>query len=314
LNLKHDRYFLAVYLLQTAMLVSACVLIPMGFADSILRFTAIPLISILMFRSFSFMHDAVHGAVTKNRRVDDLLGIVSGALCLLSYDSWKQAHMEHHRWSGNLDKDPVMAMIKTFPKFPRPLRALLSFGWKCWLPALSFLQHTVFWSITVQHVLRKPQTAFQWLSAVLPVAFWATLLWVVPVHATVSILLPAVALYLLGTELINAPHHLGLPYNRGETRLPPWEQHSTARSCAYPRWISKWIVLNFNYHIEHHMYPNAPWYHLDKLHEAVKAELGDRYNTDPRFSWLLRNRKEELGTVFGSSQVESDRAPEMKAA
>lgn len=306
-DLRHDPKALKYYWLQTAILIAACCLLLIEFAGSPVRFLAVPLMSLIMFRNFGLMHEAVHGLLSKDNRINHTLGIVSGAFCLLSFDSWKQSHLEHHRWSGNIDKDPVAAMIKTYPTFPKALQSALTFGWKCWLPTLSFLQHTVFWAITFRYAFQKKRDFGQILSAAIPALFWIGLLALLSAKTTVSILLPGVLLYLIGTEVINAPHHLGLTYFRGETKIPVWEQFKTARTCVYPTWLARFVVLNFNYHTEHHMYPYVPWYHLDKLHRRLRDELKQEHNLDPSFSWILRNRTKDLYQVFGSDQVIASR-------
>ncbi len=303
LNLHWDPFFVPVFGLQTLILTALCIYLPIRFSDTPMRFLAIPIISLTMFRSFAFMHEAVHGLVSKNRLFNNFLGVLSGTLCLLSYQSWKEAHIEHHRWSGNIDKDPVAAMIKVFPTFPKLLRTALTFGWNCWLPTLSFLQHTVFWSITIRYTFRKLHSTEHIFSVVFPIVFWVALLVTLPATITFQILLPSIVLYLIGTEVINAPHHLGLTNFRGETKVPLWEQFKTARTCLYPKWIARFVVLNFNYHTEHHMYPYVPWYHLDKIHHVVCPELKEDYNLDPQFSWILKNRSKDLGTVFASPKT-----------
>lgn len=67
-------------------------------------------------------------------------------------------------------------------------------------------------------------------------------------------------------------------------------------------WLSKFIVLNFNYHIEHHMFPDAPWYTLNQLHKVVSAELTTQYNTDPQFVWIRENRVKSLSQLFRPEQ------------
>ena len=37
--------------------------------------------------------------------------------------------------------------------------------------------------------------------------------------------------------------------------------------------ISRFIYLNMNYHIEHHMFTMVPYYNLPKLHELIKHDL-----------------------------------------
>jgi omega-6 fatty acid desaturase (delta-12 desaturase) len=267
-------------------------------AQSPLRFLSIPLLSVLMFRSFALMHEAVHGVASRTRFTNEAVGVVSGALCLLAYEPWKAAHLEHHLWSGNIDRDPVMAMVKVFPRWPGPLRATLSFGWRIWLPILSVLQHSVFFALSASYFARRPKTLLSGASVLAAPLLWGALFFLLPASISGGVVLPAIALYLLGTEIINAPHHLGLPQYGGDTKLPLWEQFRIARTCVYPRWLARFVVLNFNYHAEHHMFPDLAWYELPLAHEAVRVIFAHGYHEDPQFAWVLRNRRRALLAVI----------------
>jgi len=37
--------------------------------------------------------------------------------------------------------------------------------------------------------------------------------------------------------------------------------------------FSRFIYLNMNYHIEHHMFPLVPYYNLPALHQEIKEDL-----------------------------------------
>ena len=37
--------------------------------------------------------------------------------------------------------------------------------------------------------------------------------------------------------------------------------------------VSRFIYLNMNYHIEHHMFTMVPYYNLPKLHELIKHDI-----------------------------------------
>jgi fatty acid desaturase len=37
--------------------------------------------------------------------------------------------------------------------------------------------------------------------------------------------------------------------------------------------VTRFFMCNENYHLEHHLYPAVPWYHLPLLHDALKDEL-----------------------------------------
>ena len=37
--------------------------------------------------------------------------------------------------------------------------------------------------------------------------------------------------------------------------------------------VLSWLYVKLEYHIEHHMYPQVPWYNLPKLHNIIKDQL-----------------------------------------
>ena len=298
LDLRPDGWALIRHFAIDFGLLALCVLASQAPSWLSGQFVCIPLISIWMFRGFSLMHDAVHRAVSKNRLTNDLVGIVAGVFCLLPYEPWKVIHLEHHHWSGNIEKDPVMALVRSFEKWPKAFRVSSTLLWKVWMPVLAIFQYGVFWFFCVKTLLSRKPVPISVASIVSPLLVWTALFALLPVQVGLSLLLPGVVLYLIAVEVVNFPHHLGLEYSEGETKWSVWDQHRTARTCLYPRWMARWVVLNFNYHIEHHMFPDVPWYHLDKIHMAVRPLLGHQYNTDPQFEWIQVNRKRSLDQIL----------------
>ncbi|MCV0425200.1 MAG: fatty acid desaturase family protein [Roseibium sp.] len=59
--------------------------------------------------------------------------------------------------------------------------------------------------------------------------------------------------------------HLGLAENVTDHRL------NTRTVLMNP--ISRFIYLNMNYHLEHHLFTMVPYYHLPKLHELIKHDV-----------------------------------------
>ena len=59
--------------------------------------------------------------------------------------------------------------------------------------------------------------------------------------------------------------HLGLAENVSDHRL------NTRTVMMNP--ISRFIYLNMNYHVEHHMFTMVPYYNLPKLHNLIKHDL-----------------------------------------
>jgi fatty acid desaturase len=292
------------HILQDAALIGAIIFLWSTFENSLLRFTVVPLVTAVIFRGFAIMHEAVHGVVSKNRFINDLVGLIGGGFSMLPYESWKASHLQHHQWSGNIEKDPVMGLIIFYRGLSSPWQKVISAIWKCWIPIIGFLQHVVFWQLSAKIYLKQPRSLKVITSLLFPNLFWAALFYMVPLTFSLQVLVPSLFLYFVAVEVVNLPHHLELPQHHGDTKFLAWQQYQTARTCIYPKWFAQFFALNFNYHIEHHMFPDVPWYGLPALHQQVKQALGEAYNTDPHFSWILSNKPKSVNEVIEPAEVQ----------
>jgi Na+-transporting NADH:ubiquinone oxidoreductase subunit F len=48
---------------------------------------------------------------------------------------------------------------------------------------------------------------------------------------------------------------------------------------VHMNFINRYFYWNMNYHVEHHMFPLVPYYHLPKLHELVKPDMPAPYSS-----------------------------------
>lgn len=248
-------------------------------------------IGILMFRSFGLMHEAVHHLAHPKPFINDAIGLVSGALCFLPYQLWKKLHLEHHYWAGNYKKDPVLEIVRRTPRATKGMKSFLNFWWKTRIPLPGFLQNVVFWYHCGRKWLENLKTPSVWLEFWIPTMFWSAAL--SQMSLTQFGLLSAGALfYLVLVEAINFPHHVGkyLHEPSESEHLPAWEQHLITRSCVYSGWFQHLVLLNFNFHTEHHLFPDLPWHQLEKAHEYLKAELTAQLEIAPH-DWLQLKRQ-----------------------
>jgi len=58
----------------------------------------------LIVRTFVLMHDCAHGSFFASRRVNDIVGFVTGVLTLTPFAQWRRDHALHHASSGDLDR------------------------------------------------------------------------------------------------------------------------------------------------------------------------------------------------------------------
>ncbi|GEK33530.1 fatty acid desaturase [Kurthia sibirica] len=60
--------------------------------------------SLFAVRTFIIFHDCTHGSFFKNRKLNAIVGTITGILTLFGYSKWRREHLIHHTSSSNLDK------------------------------------------------------------------------------------------------------------------------------------------------------------------------------------------------------------------
>lgn len=250
------------------------------------------LIPAFMFRQFSILHEAVHGLSYPNARVNDLIGTIAGVFCLTPYAAWKAAHLKHHYWTGNLEQDPTFAILKTFEQSSQLKKNVIEFTWRNGIPFLGFLQHLGFWVFSLKnHAVLKNA-----LSSFVTLGVYAMLL------SQVSLMVGAISvvgigLYLRMYEDMIVPQHVGMySDDLADHHVLAWEQPEVTRSWYLSPVLEKYVVLNMNYHTEHHLFPDLPWYELKKAHGHLleKKELLNVVS----LSWMSEQRKIRFAEVI----------------
>lgn len=265
------------------------------------------LLASLYFRAFGMMHDAVHGSLCKSSALNDWLGIVYGGICFLPYTTWRSVHLDHHYWAGNAEKDPVMKIVREFPSKSATRQKIDTLLWRSWIPYMALLQEVVFWSASIKLVLGQSLQEGGRLKLVAsiaaPLLAFTALWWAGRSLGSAWLLMPSVGAYLVLVEIVNFPHHLSLPRVTGEGKLSLWEQYKISRTCLYSAWFSRFVVLNFNYHAEHHMFPTLPWYELPRAHAKVRAANPEGYHMCEGHEWIRANRQKSLNEVLAPTEI-----------
>jgi len=95
-------------------------------------------------------------------------------------------------------------------------------------------------------------------------------------------------------NLCGFPQHAGLAPDVSDFRL----------SCRTFKlnWFCRFLYWNMNYHVEHHMYANVPFYNMEKLHDAIKHDLPPA-NPGLKHTWkeiaaIAREQKKDPSYVF----------------
>jgi fatty acid desaturase len=255
-------------------------------------------LAIVFFNSFSILHECGHHSAFRARWMNSLVGHYASTFCFIPFFPWRYIHQKHHTFTGNLEQDPVLKSLRKFRDHGVP--GLIRFLWRSWVPANALIQHFVYllYPLEMRRAgelrggrLLRCALSIAWM----PIGYWL-LAWLAPDVVHLRNIVPAIVLFLFAEELVNLPHHFDMPVFDGE--LPLWEQYRTTRSCYYPRGLSELLVLNFNFHAEHHMFPSLPWYRLRRARALIRPVLGDDYSECIGIGWNIKNRKRDLDAII----------------
>jgi fatty acid desaturase len=250
------------------------------------------ILGIAFWRSFAILHACGHHAFSTKRKLDDVIGLSQSLFCFIPYYSWKFIHFDHHRWTGWLDLDPTMRNLeKGTSQFNL---AVLNLCWKLWIPVISIHYIvTVFFTKNSSH--RK-------LTSV-----WGSVFFVIAAHA--------LAIYFLGwnyfryfglssfiylnlgdVSLLTQHVHLPMDHSRGSLVMPKrlWEQDQYSHTVELPYWMTRWLVLGFNHHALHHLFPTMPYYHSTRINFQGK-------HTHHGWKWLRKAKSMKATDLIYSS-------------
>lgn len=235
------------------------------------------------------LHDSGHRQMFPSRRLNTVIGIVTGnALLGMSHGWWVDKHNRHHGNPNNLDLDPDIGIgviayseeqavakrgiARWIVRHQAGLFFVLIFG-------LAFAMHVN----SVRFLVGAPRRTRLVEAAVLCVhalAFPALL--VVMVGPWRALLVIVVQKCVGGFYLASvfAPNHKGMPQiEKGEELDFLRSQVLTSRNVRSNP-ITDLIYGSLNYQIEHHLFPTMPRCNIRRAHKIVRdycAEVGVPY-------------------------------------
>jgi linoleoyl-CoA desaturase len=269
------------------------------------------------------MHDANHGAYSKNEQVNRVIGKVIGLVGGFAAN-WKIQHNILHHSYTNIDAHdedihaPMGLMrfspttqLKKAHRFQHLYAwffyGLMTFSWmvnkdfeqifRYKKMGLTSTQNKRFWLLMLELILNK--LFYYGFIIVLPLIFidmpwWATLLFIFMMHFIASIILSVVfqlAHIMPETSFVVAEENKIIENN--------WSIHQlqTTSNFAPKSRILNWFVGGLNFQVEHHLFPNICHVHYKKLSAIVKKtaeEFGIPYYSEPTFFSALASHTRML--------------------
>lgn len=203
------------------------------------------------------MHEAVHGNFFRHPALDRWSAFLLGAPVCVSGSAYRVTHLLHHRHTRGAE-DP-----DEFTNYVQGRRGLsvLFYAWGV-VGLLIFLAHVP--ATALRRGTRADRVAVLTEYALL-VALYGVVALIAARRGATEVLVRAWLIPMaVAAAIVNvrgwAEHMLTQPGH-------PLTQTRTVTSNA----VVRFLMCNLNYHLEHHLFPGMPWYHLPKAH-ALLAE------------------------------------------
>jgi len=208
----------------------------------------------------TFMHDCTHSVLFKKKWKNWAFGIFSTLPIIVTFVSFKEDHLEHHRYNRTFKDPDAFTMgergLGDFVLFYAyiligGILTILQFNFI--YPARQF-RGTRLWI----HLFELSLRAVVYTGLIL----WASQHGVLGKFLSLW-LIPGYIFSLLNSVRFIAEHY--------ET---PWEAGQLAGTrTIISNQLNSFFWNNINYHIGHHVYPAVPWYNLQKLHKELLPEI-----------------------------------------
>jgi fatty acid desaturase len=226
------------------------------------------------------MHEAIHGNLFRRRSLDRWAAFLAGLPGLVSGTAYRVSHLAHHRHNrSELDPDEFAHIFRG-----RRVQSVAFWVWAV-LGLPIFIVHVAV--SAMKRGTRGDRRAVVFEYAII-LAVHATIWFLLARSGRLEIILWAWALPLASTWVI--------------VSLRGWSEHmltrpehplTRTRTITSNRLMS-FLMLNLNYHLDHHLFPGVPWYNLPKLHSLLEDEYraagAPIYRSYLRFAWDAARR------------------------
>ena len=204
----------------------------------------------------TFMHDCTHLVLFKKRWKNWLFGIVSTLPLPITFVSFMDDHLAHHKYNRSpQDPDAFTMGARKFPDFLLFYAYILIGGL---LTAIHF---------NFIYPVQKLRGSKLWIHigelALRAVVYGVLISWA----SEAGVLGKLLAVWLIPVLLFSWLNSIRFIAEHYDTPWDAGQLAGTRTIISNP--VNRFFWNNINYHIGHHVFPAVPWYNLPRLHEAM---------------------------------------------
>jgi fatty acid desaturase len=206
-----------------------------------------------------FTHEGVHGLLFRNRHGNRILSILCAMPVLQNFTAYKVLHLEHHSHLGQVG-DPDR--YRNYTQWSQ-LEFLMYWG----RLLVGYPVYIVMIPILAWRQAKTEERSWMAIELLLLLTSAGIICTFVPGSWLVQGWLIPMAVINVMVNIRGMSQHTLLEHEDDVIR-------GTRTLISNP--VTRFFMCNENYHLEHHLYPGVPWYHLPRLHQTVYAELTHR--------------------------------------
>ena len=214
-------------------------------------------------------HEYGHKTFFKSRKLNDIFYEISSFLQYLESVSWRWSHHHHHSRTIHQGVDYEIQVT-------RPSRLFSLFFLECFRIGLitnefkKIFLHSlgIMTPVAKDCVPKKYRWKMIWNSRFLMSVKILLILWSFSINSFLPLM------------FIFTPNIYGGAFlqflvmtQHGGLKADSWDHRESTRTFYTNPFLGWLCYLNMQYHIEHHIFPQVPFYNLPKLHRLVKSQM-----------------------------------------
>ena len=256
---------------------------------------------VLSVPGYAISHETAHGSVFETRWLNKWVLWITSVIYMEEPWHRRYTHLNHHAHTWHVDVDSQMP-------FDTPMT------FKGWLLEGSGIALLIFHSKVLFGLAFKRYTDI--MLKVIPETKLAVSTRNARIMLGIYAFIAVIALFGITWPLwfIVIPRLLGAPVMLLFTLIQHVEMAENSPSIVEStrsfrsNWLGRFLYANMNFHIEHHLYQQVPFYSLPRLNEAIRDQLPE---PDPGF---FRTNLEVLAVVIKRSLGRSTKAATIRQA
>ena len=216
-------------------------------------------------------HELAHGTPFKTPWLNDVFYQLSAFMTLREAVLWKWSHARHHTHTILVGRDPEIQVMRPPKLLPIAIDFFNLVGGSIEIVKITRHAFGIVPPEVADFVPESERPKMIRNSRIYLLIVGGTIAWSVAIGSVLPLMFVWTPRFYCGWfhQLLGLTQHAGMAMNVHDHRL-------NSRT-VYINPVFRFLYMNMNYHMEHHMLPMVPYHALPALHAAIKSQTPPAY-------------------------------------